>query len=418
MPPPHSAVVLVFDRLQAGFLGPYGGTWCDTPACNRLASEGYLAEQAWSDSDDLETIYRSFWSGRHAACRSAPAAADEHATPPPGLALAERLNSAGLYTELVTDDPVVASHRWGDAFQERLMLPHDEAPGTAETAGSMRVAQLLAAAAERWDDLRSPSLLWIHASAWNDAWDAPFEFRQQWADEEDPTPPELVVPPSRVLGAKFDPDELLGYVQAYVGQIAAWDACLDAWLEAFKSGPLADEALLVVTSPRGFPLGEHGRVGAAEPALFSELLQTPLFVRHPGARWPLVRDQGLVQPADLYATLLDWFQVAATPPPTWGRSLLARTVGLQDDRRDVAAAVGPGQFALRTPTWMLRTLNATANSDERHELYVKPDDRWEANEVGARCDAAVEEMRALATIVEEVATRGSREDLPVLGSEL
>jgi hypothetical protein len=515
----RAAVVLVFDRLQPAFLGPYGGTACETPACNRLAAEGYVAEQCYADSAELESIYLSYWSGRHAlqqtpqqisqqisqqtpqqtpqqtlgandviAPTEAPStamlcveklpveASSEDSTAiessPAGRSLAERLEAAGIRTELLTDDPRIASHRWSEGFGNRLAIDHGAPPTEAETAGAMRVAQVLAAAAERleqWEPDESPSLLWLHAAAWDDAWDAPYEFRQQWADPEDPIPPAFSAPPQRDSGAAIDHDELLGYVQAYVGQVAAWDACLEAFLESFQASPLADNALLIVTSPRGYPLGEHGRVGDVAPLLFNEILQLPLFIRFPRGGCPLVRDQGLIQPADLYATLLDWFGVAPTPTAPeskegtpsalatepasaletttaaipeaailaaaipalatfadddvepdaqdiarfasatpWGRSLLTRAQALPDAPRRIAAATAPGQLVVRTPHWLLRIAeasHATSPGGSRPELFVKPDDRWEANEVGSRCESDVQSLLTLANALRRATLR-------------
>lgn len=426
MPAVRSAVVLVFDRLPAAMLGPYGATWCDTPACNRLAAEGYLAEQCWSDSDCLESLYRSYWSGWHAAAHSRielRSPSDDGIGPSfRAMPLPQRLTTAGLYTELITDDVTVANHRWAGAFDDRLVFPHEGAPVTAENAGSMRVAQLLAAAAERLDSLTRPTLLWIHASAWNDAWDAPFEFRRQWADEEDPAPLDFVAPPSKLFQGRADPDELLGYLQAYVGQLAAWDACLEAWSEAFAASPLADDSLLLVTSPRGYPLGEHGVVGDAESRLYSELLHVPCFLRLPQTPFPLIRDQSLIQPADLYPTLVEWCcgsegessELAANPEASSinaalrGKSFLGRAMvaneGANDVLHDYAAAVSTRQMTVISPSWLLRVVspddNAPADDEnaavEVRELYAKPDDRWEANEVGTRCPEPLEELTAVA----------------------
>ena len=50
----RSAIILVVDRLGAGHLGPYGNTWVETPALNRLAAESVLFELAITDSPQLE----------------------------------------------------------------------------------------------------------------------------------------------------------------------------------------------------------------------------------------------------------------------------------------------------------------------------------------------------------------------------
>ena len=61
----RSAVVVVVDRLGAGFLGPYGNTWLETPHFNRLASESLVVETALADSADLADAYRALWRGLH-----------------------------------------------------------------------------------------------------------------------------------------------------------------------------------------------------------------------------------------------------------------------------------------------------------------------------------------------------------------
>ena len=66
----RSAVVVVVDRLGAGWLGPYGNTWIETPGFNRLASQSLLFETALSDSAELSSYYRSVWTGQHACASS------------------------------------------------------------------------------------------------------------------------------------------------------------------------------------------------------------------------------------------------------------------------------------------------------------------------------------------------------------
>ena len=59
--PSRRAIVIVFDRLGAGYLGPYGNTWLDTPAFNQLASESMVLEHAIADSVHLATLYERLW---------------------------------------------------------------------------------------------------------------------------------------------------------------------------------------------------------------------------------------------------------------------------------------------------------------------------------------------------------------------
>src|SRR5687767_11396436 len=105
---PRSAIVLVADRLGAGYLGPYGNTWLPTPTFNALAAESLLVEFALADSPDLAAVYRSYWSGRHAL--DARDAADE------GSSLGEQLSAAGIAATLLTDELRLITHPLASGF--------------------------------------------------------------------------------------------------------------------------------------------------------------------------------------------------------------------------------------------------------------------------------------------------------------
>ena len=491
----RNAIVLMIDRLGSGFVGPYGNTWVETPALNRLASESLLFETVIGDSTRLEQLYDSYWLGTHAVERvcgsrlqtgagrrqtgpaeselAAPryasvavppetksgvgkrplgnAGAVEPATPsgdvvgpPEPLSLLCRLAEAGVTPLVMTDSEQVASHRLAAGFCEAL-LPGNRPLATAQAVDQTRTAELLAAALERAQELRSPFLLWVHAAAMNAVWDAPYEYRASLADEEDPEPPSICEPPHRELGETYDPDELLGIVQSYAGEVVALDELLGALLEAIEEAGLAPDTLVVLAAPRGYPLGEHGFVGAAGDQLHTELLETPLLIRDPRQRHSSLRLLDIVQPADLFATLLDWFQLLPQPAaearsaaentasassasptvslvpapapldePAWTASRGQSQSPVSGVESPQASSVGPGQsllmlaeqspwtrslalsldesaWALRTPEWFL------LHTKDGHDwLYAKPDDRWEVNEVADRCRQVVDQLKALA----------------------
>src|SRR5437016_13279711 len=110
--PATSAVVLVIDRLGAGWLGPYGNTWLDTPNFNRLAARSLLCETVIADTFDLAGSCRGYWTGRHAMSPE-----DDRRR-----ALAE-LASPQATTLLLSDDPHVAEHPLARGFGERRLLP-------------------------------------------------------------------------------------------------------------------------------------------------------------------------------------------------------------------------------------------------------------------------------------------------------
>ncbi len=108
------AVVVVLDGLGAGWLGPYGNTWIETPSFNLLASQSCLMEQAIIETPQLERMYDSIWSGQHAA----------HPEPltDSRWGLLSRLAQAGRSSLLVTDEPACAEHPLADGFDRTLWV--------------------------------------------------------------------------------------------------------------------------------------------------------------------------------------------------------------------------------------------------------------------------------------------------------
>jgi arylsulfatase A-like enzyme len=399
-----SAIVVVIDRLGAGFLGPYGNTWLDTPHFNRLASQSLLCESALTDSPELPQVYRAWWMGRHAL------------EPPTDsrAALPQAARDAGLATILITDEPQLAELPAAAALAETIVVPGERVARSARELDQTALGRLLATANERLQGLASPALVWIHSRGMAGPWDAPLALRQQFADEDDPEPPDFVEPPDRVLPADFDPDELLGIVHAYAGQVALVDLCLGMLLDALDQSPRLREALLVVTSPRGYPLGEHRRIGG--DCLYGELLHVPLFVRLPDFAGALARTHKLIQPCDLVATLRDWLALPADNRPGLRQSLLSIVSGQLTPTRPLAVAKSLDQRAIRSPAWFLR--ESIVEGQTSRELFAKPDDRWEVNEVASRCGDVAEQLAAAADQFEQAAAAGTLASLPPLAEIL
>ncbi|HZN32470.1 MAG TPA: sulfatase-like hydrolase/transferase [Pirellulaceae bacterium] len=385
-------VVVVIDRLGAGWLGPYGNTWLETPHFNRLAASALLCETAIADSPELLAAYRSYWTGRHAFAPDGPDAESL-----PKLASAE-----GHKTILVTDDGRIAAHPQSADFGEIRRVSAEPRAAAATSIDGTGLFQLTTAALEALAESAERSLVWIHSRGMDGPWDAPLELRNQFADEDDPEPPQLVQPPALVLPENYDPDALLGLTQAYAGQVALADECLGLLLEVLGERR-PDETLLIVTSPRGYPLGEHRRVGDADPALYAELLQVPLLVRFPATVGALVRAQTIVQPQSVYATIVG---------AKGSGDLASLVAGESLPGGEAAVSVAEGQRSIRTPAWFLR--ESQRERETERELYAKPDDRWEANEVASRCGETADLLAARMDEFQSAARAGSLAGLPPL----
>jgi hypothetical protein len=202
-----------------------------------------------------------------------------------------------------------------------------------------------------------------------------------------------------LLTGRLDPDELLGVMHAYAAQVTVLEECWKSFFGDFLDGKHARNTALVFTSSRGYPLGEHRRIGSVDDALYGETLRVPLLLRFPDEFGAGHRAQAITQPADLFATLADWLQTPYEATSVWGRSLLPLAAG-EAWPRDRAVAVHGGEQAIRTPAWFLRRAaepagehdEAKESDGSRVELFVKPDDQWEINEVSDRLPDVVEEL--------------------------
>ena len=117
--------------------------------------------------------------------------------------------------------------------------------------------------------------------------------------------------------------KLLVYTQAAASdQIALLDTCLGGFVEVLDELPSAHNTLLALTAARGLPMGEHLRLGTCDEALHGELVHVPLVLRFPDRLGAAARSQALVEPADLWATLLDRWRIPGVPPSPTGVSLM------------------------------------------------------------------------------------------------
>lgn len=406
-------IVLVIDRLHAGFLGCYGNSWVATPHFNRLAADGFVFDQACVDHPDLHSLCQSWWTGRHPL---APVHCRAEET------LAQRFSDAGWVTTCLTDEPALATHPLCRGFDELIRL--GAAEGAAETyeicesADQTQIAQFFAAAAQFLQDAREPFFLWAHSRGMGTAWDAPQELRQNYAQEDEAHPPPVIKPPCRYLAATDDPDELWGLCQVYAAQVTLADECLGGLLELLESEQLGQDTVLVVLGARGFPLGRNGRLGLIDQSLYGELVQTPWLMRLPNGLGRAGRTQCLVQPCNLASTL---FELAGIAHENLGVNRSVVPVIREDvlSLGDRICLVGEGgERALRTPAWYLRIPAASKSGEAAPppELYGKPDDRWEVNDVADRCPEIVAAMQAAHDTLSSCLTDGG--ELPALDESL
>ena len=373
------AICLVIDGLRAGALGCYGNTVSRTPHFDDLASRSAIVEWLWADAPSKEEFYQSVWQGRHSA---RPAEQLQQLSP-----LHATLQAHEVPLRLITDDAWLVDWLPDESCQS-IARHETEATTAAENVGQTAFAKFCSVVVEHleeWIDDGTGSVTWIHSKGLLAAWDAPLVLRSELLDEEDPETLEILDPPRDIQ--VDDPDQLLLYRSAYAAQVSAMDACFGALCESIGEIMSDRETLLMVAGSQGFPLGEHGTVGSDCKHLFSERLHLPWLLHICDHDLPLPRISGLAQPTDIPATLLDWLGIE-TPGRCDGFSVLPSLEESSGNLRDIALTVGEaGEHAIRTSDWFMQS--STSRSPQ---LFAKPDDRWEHNDVAVRCPEEVEQL--------------------------
>jgi arylsulfatase A-like enzyme len=338
--------------LHAGYLGCYGNEWVETPHLDRLAAEGIVFDQHYADCPGAPESLRTSWTGRY--CFPLPGEDD---TPPAGdrLSLADTLTAGGI----------AFIHAGG---------------AKASVKGAIRTGL---AALDRLTD-RDRWLLWLDVPLLVPPWQVPDEFLERYFAEGPEEEAEPLTPWTDPPAGPLDPADNTGLERlqnTYAAVVTHLDAEIGRQLEA-----AADDVLVCVTADRGLALGEHGVVGECRSWLHEEVIHLPLIVRLPGRAEACRRVFALTQPADLFPTLLETFGVPV-PEAAQGRSLWPLLSGKTEQVRAYACAgrrvADAVEWALRAPEWgfILPVSSAAEDRSNTPQLYVKPDDRWEVNNV-------------------------------------
>jgi arylsulfatase A-like enzyme len=378
-------IVVNVRGLHLGYVSAYGNEWIDTPAFDRLAAEGVVFDNHFADRPDSAGARRAWRTGRY----DFALVPDRRADAAPLADLVGLLKDAGAVTSLVLDASRPAPAEFAAGWDVVIEAEADD-EATALDYALEGAAQALESLAETgsW-------LLWLDLATLVPPWDVPDEFLRHYVtedpeeeDDEDEDESEALVPlPDPPMG-RFDPDDELTFLRlqgTYAAAVAHLDAALGVLLKELEGRRLLDEVLLILTTDHGLPLGEHGVVGPDPPRLHEELVHLPLMMRLPRAEQAGRRVPALTQPVDLAPTLLDAFGLP--PAPMHGHSLLPLARGEAENVRDYACSglrVGENVgLALRSPAWsfVLPVCGDDGGQMRLGQLYVRPDDRGEVNDV-------------------------------------
>lgn len=447
--------------LHLGYVGCYGNDWVDTPTLDRLASEGAVFDHHYADCPGQ---WDTAWTGkyRYGWLTRKPLSAAPGLTgllaangipviriTAAQMSAAGHINPASYHDEirqslLSAVEGVSGSANWlislelpslvppwlvGEDFLAHYFLPDTETMATEEGLGKQEEAEN-EADAEEMNEIESEVQEIVSAEVeWpNDEYDLtsdtelPFDDSLPDSYEDEESGEEVLLmplldPPVGLIDV--NDDTLAQRLQlSYAAAVSQADTYLHTALEQLRASGVLEETLLIVTADHGLPLGEHGLVGDARPWLHEELVHLPLLICLPGAVEAGRRVGALTQPVDLFPTILEAFGIGA--PANHGHSLFPLLHGKSAGHRDyVCAGVridDVAEWALRTREWAL-LLPEDSAAPRKPQLYAKPEDRWEVNDLRQHnLDLAENLEETLRKWVKAVEPEGPLQPPPLSGS--
>ena len=341
-------LVLEAAALHLGFVSCYGNDWVATPNLDRLAAEGVVFDQHLADAPEPYSAaawwQRSAVTGMYPFANAAVPDAAIHYVTIPGL---------------------------GDFATRALDALHADAP-----------------------------VVWIDGPSLAPPWRLPEDLLTVYADDEDQDAAALA-DPAVGLG-ELAVAELDQLQSAYAAVLTFFDAQLGRIVDQLRERGDLDRILVCITASCGLPLGEHGMTGIHRAWLHDECVHVPLMLRLPAAEHGGTRIAALTQPVDLAPTFTEFLGTAC--PEVHGRSLWSLVRGAMDEVRPYAASglrIGDSEeWLLRTPERALLVPIQVPTGDPPRgvQMYVKPDDRWEVNDLAQRyadeADALQQTLRA------------------------
>ncbi|MFO0956108.1 MAG: sulfatase [Isosphaeraceae bacterium] len=326
--------------------------------------------------------------------------------------------------------------RWEQYLRNRAALPHDR----VENTGVARTVDSALEWLRRQARDASPFLLWLDLFSPHGPWDPPQPFRDRYAafepdefeageegdlieEEEDFDDPGLedvrilIDTPAGPVGDVLSEEELLRIRRTYAGCVSLLDDRIGALMQGLKGLGRLEDTLIIFTADQGEPLGEHGYVRRYLPWLHEELVHTPLVIRLPGAQRGGRRHRALVQTVDLFPTILSWLNLPI-PEETHGQDLLPLIRGESTKVRDYACmGMDVEEFAIRTTLWhyILPVAADPEDPPRAPQLYRKPEDRWEQNDVAEQNPEVADQLElVLRRFADELRRGGDLRDLPGL----
>ena len=398
-----NAIVMMFDSLQWDYVGCYGNDWIKTPNMDRLAKEGVLFENAYTEGVPTVPCRRAMHTGRYTLPVSGWVALSMQDT-----TIADLCWGRPIDTALIFDCPMYRLPKFGYTrgfdkvwfthgsegdtyYYDQDPVYHDDIDNYIEEDCRAGYLARVGEAAMKGSDSELYGYL-VQMQYWHGKEDRyvaktirkAIEYLRQvdrskqfflWIDSFDPHEPWN--PPSVYLKypCPYDPDykgkdQFLPYIELvegifteeqmhhirmlYAELVTLCDEYLGVLMEEMRRLGLEENTLLLMVSDHGEPMGNgrhgHGVMRKCRPWPYQELVHIPVILRAPGVKAGQ-RIKAFIQSVDVAPTVCDWLGIGVHPAMQ-GKSLLPLARGEVEKLRDFAiAGYNKYSWAIYTEDW-------------------------------------------------------------------
>jgi arylsulfatase A-like enzyme len=326
-----SVILIIADTLRADHVGAYGSTETKTPAMDRIAKDGIVFENAFSNSTwtrpSVSTILTSLYPSSHKVMYKTDLLPDGVTT------IAETMRDAGYRTVgYVTNINVAPSFRFDQGFQEYYYLSPEFFFGATDSGAKlafyngMRMVRERFLSKSKWvqyyyqdaQTVNGAALPWLDKNG-----GGPTFTLIHYMDPHDPyfELPYNGVAVARVDTPDPDPSQRDRLASLYASNVEYMDRFIGNLIEALKQSKAYDDTVIAVVADHGEEFYEH-KGWWHGTTLYDEESRVPLIVKLAKNQKAGTRVKTWAQLLDVSPTLAAAAGVAA--PETWqGRDLFS-----------------------------------------------------------------------------------------------
>lgn len=386
----RNAIVVMYDSLQANYLGCYGNEWIKTPHYDRFAAEGSLFENNYIEGVPTVPARRAMHTGRYTLPRGGwiPLSMED-------TTIADLCWGRPIDTALIFDCPMYRLPKFGytrgfdkvwfyhgheadhefysrdplihrnvlDYFEESVLQNAAKIHSKAtvdhllyetdcylretqywKSEADQRTVRVMHRAVEYLEqvDRNKQFFLWVDSFDPHEPWDSPSVY-----DPDLPCPynpdykgKDQFNPIIAPVEGVYTEEELHHVRMLYAEKVTMCDRWFGWFIDNVRRLGLEESTLILLVSDHGEPLGNaehgHGIMRKCRPWPYEELVHAPMIARGPGLPAGK-RIAAFTQSIDVAPTVCDWLGIGVHPDMQ-GKSLLPLIRGEVEKLRDFAIA--------------------------------------------------------------------------------